>query len=117
MKKKIQSEDAKFAKMQRDWQKQVQKFMLKGMQLHEEMTSEPILTGMQETLLFSIMWIEFIEAYKEVRPSTFQTDVDFLQHMFAKVMKGDIPFKMRWQDGEGYDIGPAENLYKKHTIN
>lgn len=117
MKKKLKNEDAMFAKHQRDWQRQVQKFMIKGIQLHEKITNQPMISGMQETLLFSIMWIEFVEAYKNLSPSTLDADVDFLKHMFAKVMEGDIPFKQRWQDGDGYDVGPAENLYKKHTIN
>ena len=36
---------------------------------------------MQETLLFSIMWVEFLEAYKYINPETFDEDVAFLKHM------------------------------------
>jgi len=117
MRKKIKGDDAKFAKLQKDWQKQVQKFMMKAIKLHDEI-AVPNVVGMQETLLFSVMWIEFIESYRHVTPNQFEANVDFLKHMFKKIMNGDLPGNMRWQDEQGHDLGPADsNIYKKPTIN
>jgi len=118
MKRKLTGDDAEFAKLQRDWQKQVQKFMTKAIQFHNKTTELPNPAGMQETLLFSIMWIEFIEAYKYLSPATFDEDVGFLRHMFNKIMDGKLPGNMRWQDTNGNDVGPADSdIYKKPTIN
>lgn len=118
MRKKITGDDAKFAKLQKDWQKQVQKFMVKAIRLHEELSTAPNVAGMQETLLFSVMWVEFVETYRHSTPNQFETNVDFLKHMFKKIMDGDLPGNMRWQDDKGNDMGPAEsNIYKKPTIN
>ena len=117
--KKLTGDDREFAELQADFQKQVQKFMMKAIAFHKRTTKEPNPTGMQETLLFSIMWVEFLEAYKYINPETFDEDVAFLKHMFNKIMDGDLPGKMRWQDGEGNDLGPADakEIYKKPTIN
>lgn len=117
MMNKEEKRNEEFKKYQRDWHKQVTKFLHRGYQMNLEAAKEDghEVFGMTETLMFGIFWTIVTQAMQQMGPQQAQLEEDFLISMFNKMMKGDGPEAIHYQDKDGNDLGPIPN--KKITIN
>ena len=99
--------DEMFLQFQKDWQKQVQKFMLKGYKMHSNFKDGQLPPpGMTETLLFGIMWKIFEQAMDSGGPKFAEVEKDFLTDLFNKIMTGKGPSVFHYQDSDGNDVNP-----------
>jgi hypothetical protein len=117
MMNKEEQRNEEFKKFQRDWHKQVTKFLHRGYKMNLEAAKEDghDVFGMTEVLMFGIFWTIVTQAMQQMGPQQAELEEQFLTNMFVKLMKGEGPQQVHYQDEDGNDLGPISN--KKPTIN
>lgn len=99
--------------LQNDFLSELRNSMTRFMEYREKKDGEGTPLGMPESLFFSIMWAEFCDVYKQMFPSEYTENREFLQSLFTKIMNGEGPMEFAEKRMGKF----LKNTIKNPTIN
>jgi len=91
MKRHSKQADKVFKQIQLEFRQNLRNSMMDLADHHEKTTKLGMPTGMGESLFFTLMWDEFTSIYKDMLPTEWEENEEFLKHLFEKIMNGDSP--------------------------